>query len=87
MSAQPSSIAAVDPATTIAVTTAGVVTALLAALVKNGTLDAQDFLRNLDALAAQPGQDAQTPEEQQIEKRVFDLVRAAVAQPTGVDHE
>ena len=67
-----------NPAGVMTATTVGIITVLVRELVKNGALQADPFLTSLEELASMPLQAPQTPDEDRMEKKVFDLVRLAV---------
>ena len=75
-----------NPAAVMTATTVGVITVLLHQLVRSGALNAESFLTGLDALAALPQQVPQTPLENRMEQKVFDLVRLAVQSASQEAH-
>ena len=67
-----------NPAAVMTAATVGVLTVLLRELVKSGTLSAESFLAGMDELAATAQPVPQTPLENRMEQKLFDLVRLAV---------
>lgn len=67
-----------NPAGVMTAATVGIITVLVRELVKSGALQGEQFLAEIDALAAMPLEAPQTPDENRMEKKVFDLVRLAV---------
>jgi len=67
-----------NPAGVMTAATVGIITVLVRELVATGALQAERFLAELDDLADMPLQAPQTPDETELEQKVFALVRKAV---------
>jgi hypothetical protein len=67
-----------NPAGVMTAATVGIITVLVRELIKTGAVQGERFLADLEDLAAMPLAAPQTPDENRMEKKVFDLVRLAV---------
>lgn len=72
-----------NPTGVIGAAAVGIITVLVRELVRTGALKPDQFLADLDALASLPQPVPQTPDEERLEQKVFDLVRKAVQAGVG----